>query len=38
MLTCLIHIGATSTKSVSVVDLGQKAEYEQENGLMQCFA
>ena len=35
MLTWLIHIGATSTKSVSVVDLGQKVEYEHENGLMQ---
>ena len=38
MFTCLIHIGATSSKSVSVVDIGQKVEYEHENGLVQCSA
>ena len=38
MFTCLIHIGDTSTKSVSVVDLGQKVEYEHINGLVQCSA
>ena len=36
MLTYLIHIGANSPKSVSVVDLGQKVEYEHKNGLVQC--